>query len=212
MIRRVATIVFASLALSTAAHAVGPGPQAEARYRMSRGLSYTGLGMGASGPLLVAGGAVFAAAGLLNTVGGSILGDRDTAAKGTSQLSGGLLAAAGGLAFNTVGSGLLATGSVLGGSAVRLGRGQVDMTAGWVSAAGAGLHLVSRVGIVTGNPRSLLLGMTGWGVAMVAGTVQLTQNSAAWNAIGVTRTAADRRRWSLALAPTASGAALVGRF
>ena len=213
MILRTALIALAGLVLGTAAHAMGPGPQAEARYRSSRQVGTIGMAMGYSGPVLVTGGAVVATSGLLRAVGAGIAGDTTTTSDDMLLLAGGGAAIVGGLAFNTAGSVLLASGSLLGGSAVRMGGGQVATTAGWVAAAGAGVHLASRYGLLAGGgPGLLLAGGVGWGAAMIAGTIQHTQNRLAWDSIGVAPESVARRKRTVSLAPTWNGAALVGTF
>jgi hypothetical protein len=90
------------------------------------------------------------------------------------------------------------------------------MGAGWTAVAGSGVQIASMVGRLAGanqGGRGLgLVGALGWGTSMIAGTIQHTENRTAWDSIGVSQAPVERKRFSIALAPTHNGAAVFGTF
>ena len=170
------------------ARAGGTALEAEQRYERSRRLGTAGMIVGYSGPpLMVLGGLRLSPLYLLT-----------------------------GTAMNTIGPSLLASSAVMGVSAVRTSGGQVSAGLAGVSVAGAGAQLVShgrwsadRLGVMEAYQWA---GFVGWTTGMLSGTVQHALNRRAWRAREVSQAPLEPKRFTVTLAPTSTGARVVGTF
>lgn len=123
----------------------------------------------------------------------------------------------GGFAMNSIGPALLSSSSVVGASAVRKSGGQVRSGAGWVAVAGSGTQFASLFVRATAYDAEVIVfgftaGVLGWGTGLVAGSIQHVRNRKAWVAMGKSHVPAERKHFTVALAPTANGARVFGTF
>ena len=209
---RILALLFALAGLCTTqvARAEGPPPAETLRFESSQRLGIAGMIVGYAGPPVVVTGSLITLSGAVNL--GEGFADGETGA-GVSQMAGGMLVFVSGFAMNSVGPALLASGSVVGASAIQNSGGTVGTGAGWVAVGGSALQLAS-VGVrFAGVQQGMFLaGAVGWGTGMVAGTVQHVQNRDAWATMGTSRAPVERKRFALTVAPTSNGVRAFGTF
>ncbi len=204
------TFALAGLCATSDARAEGPAPAETLRFESSQRLGTAGMIVGYAGPPVVATGGLITLGGAMNLGDGLAGGD---AGAGLGQMAGGVLVFVSGFAMNSVGPALLASGSVVGASAVRNSGGTVGTGAGWVAVGGSALQLASVGGRFAGVQQGMFLaGFVGWGTGMVAGTVQHVQNRNAWTAMGTSQAPVERKRFALTVAPTSNGVRAFGTF
>ena len=201
-LRRLLVMFAACVVLGTSvARAEGPDPAEEERFNGSQRLGTAGLIVGYTGPILVA-------------VGGVTAIDYMLADNQQQQRAGtrGVIMLMGGFSMNSIGPALLSSSSVVGASAVQNSGGQVSSGMGWAAVAGSGLQILSLGGRFAVPEVGFSAGIAGWGTGMIAGTIQHVQNRKAWAAMGTSHVPAERKHFTVALAPTANGARVFGTF
>ena len=201
LLRRALTTAAALIALNISPDAHAAGTATDGLYKAGRGVATGGIVFGVAGPPVLIYGVFRSVGGLFDTAVDEADGE-DSAES---------------VAKTTQGIGIMFAGAAM--TLLGPAGGDIDRTAGWVAAGGAGLQAIS-LGVRISNAASaeessggmVFLGFAGWTTGMTAGIIQHIRNRSAYERLGSADLGGDSRRLQVRLVPTAEGASLVGRF
>jgi len=217
LLRRALTTAAALIALNISPDAHAAGTATDGLYKAGRGVATGGIVFGVAGPPVLIYGVFRSVGGLFDTAVDEA--DGEDSAESVAKTTQGIGIMFAGAAMTLLGPSLVSSGSLMSASAVHQAGGDIDRTAGWVAAGGAGLQAIS-LGVRISNAASaeessggmVFLGFAGWTTGMTAGIIQHIRNRSAYERLGSADLGGDSRRLQVRLVPTAEGASLVGRF